>query len=59
VNRRAFIRELVQSGCVLLRHGARHDLYFNPVNGRQAPVPRHGEVKETLCQMIRKQLGLV
>ena len=59
MNRRAFIRELVRMGCVLLRHGARHDLYFNPANGRQAPIPRHSEIKETLCQMIRKQLGLV
>jgi hypothetical protein len=58
VNRRAFIRELVQSGCVLSRHGGRHDLDLNPANGRQAPVPRHNELSNTLCQLIRKQLGL-
>jgi hypothetical protein len=53
------IRELAASGCVLLRHGSRHDLYLNPVNGRQAPIPRHGEIKESLVRLIRKQLGLV
>ena len=59
MNRRALIRELAANGCVLLRHGSRHDLYLNPVNGRQAPIPRHGEVKDSLVRLIRKQLGLV
>jgi hypothetical protein len=59
MNRRALIRELAAHGCVLLRHGSRHDLYLNSVNGRQAPIPRHGEVKDSLVRLIRKQLGLV
>jgi predicted RNA binding protein YcfA (HicA-like mRNA interferase family) len=53
-----FIRELVRAGCFLLRHGSRHDIYANPGNGRQAPVPRHPEIKESLCRLIRKQLGI-
>ena len=28
-------------------------------HGRQAPIPRHGEIKESLVRLIRKQLGLV
>jgi len=58
MNRRALIRELAAKGCVLLRHGSRHDVYLNPANGRQAPIPRHGEVKESLVRLIRKQLGV-
>jgi mRNA interferase HicA len=58
MNRRALIRELAAHGCVLLRHGSKHDVYLNPANGRQAPIPRHNEVKDSLCRMIRKQLGL-
>jgi hypothetical protein len=58
MNRRALIRELAANGCVLLRHGSRHDIYWNPANGRQAPIPRHSDIKESLCQLIRKQLGL-
>lgn len=58
MKRRAFIRELEQAGCELVRHGKRHDLYRNPANGRQAPVPRHSEIADTLCKEIRKQLGL-
>ncbi|WP_435011088.1 type II toxin-antitoxin system HicA family toxin [Tundrisphaera lichenicola] len=52
------IRELEQGGCVLHRHGKRHDIYRNPAGGQQAPVPRHREVAETLCSIIRRQLGL-
>jgi mRNA interferase HicA len=43
---------------VLDRHGGRHDLYRNPVNGRKAPVPRHREIRDSLADLIRKQLGL-
>lgn len=36
----------------------RHDIYANAVTGRKAPVPRHIEIKDTLCRMIRKQLEI-
>lgn len=58
MNRRDFIRELTRKGCYLDRHGKRHDLYVNPQNGRKAPVPRHSEIKNSLCELIRRQLGL-
>lgn len=52
MKRRDFIRELEEAGCVLKRHGSRHDIYSNPANGRQAPVPRHREIKDSLCRLI-------
>ncbi|HIE30949.1 MAG TPA: type II toxin-antitoxin system HicA family toxin [Methanosarcinales archaeon] len=58
MKRRDFVRELVDSGCYLKRHGGRHDIYVNPGNGKKAPVPRHSEIKESLCELIRKQLGI-
>lgn len=58
MKRRDLIRELVQAGCYLHRTGKRHDIYRNPANGRQAPVPRHREIKNSLCALIRRQLGL-
>ncbi|MFN7942047.1 MAG: type II toxin-antitoxin system HicA family toxin [Thermoanaerobaculia bacterium] len=58
MKRTAFLRELAQKGCVLHRHGGRHDLFRNPRNGRKAPVPRHPEVKDSLCRLIRKQLEI-
>ena len=58
MKRRELVRELVRAGCYLVRHGSRHDVYCNPANGRRAPVPRHTEIKESLCALIRTQLGL-
>ena len=58
MKRRDLIRELVEAGCYLRRSGKRHDIYMNPRNGKTAPVPRHPEIRESLCDLIRKQLGL-
>jgi hypothetical protein len=58
MKRAAFLRELAQKGCVLHRRGGRHDLYLNRGNGRKAPVPRHSEIRESLCRVIRKQLEI-
>jgi hypothetical protein len=58
VKHRDFIREIVQAGCFLKRHGSNHDIYAYPKNGKKAPVPRHSEIKDSLCELIRKQLGL-
>jgi hypothetical protein len=55
VKRSELIRQLVQQGCVLLRHGGRHDIYHNPATGqkqtrtapwrdRQCPGQTHKEV---------------
>lgn len=58
MKRQEFIRELEKSGCQLKRHGKKHDIYVNLKNGKKAPVPRHTEIKNTLCEVIRKQLEL-
>jgi predicted RNA binding protein YcfA (HicA-like mRNA interferase family) len=58
MKRGQFVRELVAEGCYLKRHGSRHDIYANPQTGKQALVPRHPEIKETLCKLIRQQLGI-
>ena len=58
MKRRELIRELVDAGCHLKRHGNNHDIYINARNGKKAPIPRHSEIKESLVEMIRKQLGL-
>jgi len=58
VKRSRLLSELRRAGCELHRHGKKHDLYRNPANGKKAPVPRHTEIKDTLAELIRKQLGL-
>jgi len=58
VKRRELVRELDRAGCILKRSSGRHDVYFNPATNRSAPVPRHREVPDSLCGLIRRQLGL-
>jgi mRNA interferase HicA len=57
VKRTDLIRMLERFGCVLIRHGARHDWYRNPQTGVSQPVPRHREIKENLARHIVQMLG--
>jgi predicted RNA binding protein YcfA (HicA-like mRNA interferase family) len=50
------IRQLEQHGCVLLRHGGKHDWYHNPRTRVSQPVPRHREIKEYLARNIIRML---
>jgi mRNA interferase HicA len=58
MRRSELIRQLNEAGCVLLRHGSRHDVYQNPATGQKQPVPRHREIDEALAKHIKKYLGL-
>jgi predicted RNA binding protein YcfA (HicA-like mRNA interferase family) len=50
------IRTIEECGCVLVRHGGKHDWYRNPVTGISQPVPRHREIKEGLARHLIKML---
>jgi mRNA interferase HicA len=50
------IRELESAGCLLIRHGGRHDWYQNPNTGASQPVPRHREVNDFLAKHVLKKL---
>lgn len=56
MKREDLIKRLNDSGCILIRHGSRHDLYKNPTTGKQQPVPRHNEIDENLAKHIIKEL---
>ena len=58
MKRKDLIKQLTKAGCVLLRHGSRHDIYLNPSNGQKQPIPRHLEVDEKLAKHIKKFLGV-
>jgi predicted RNA binding protein YcfA (HicA-like mRNA interferase family) len=53
-----FIRGLLRDGCVFLRHGSNHDVYFNPLTAQKQPVPRHAKIDDALAKHIRRRLGL-
>jgi predicted RNA binding protein YcfA (HicA-like mRNA interferase family) len=50
------IREIERLGCVLIRHGAKHDWYRNANSGMSQPVPRHREINELLARKIIRSL---
>jgi len=58
MKRKEIIRQLTKDGCVLLRSGAKHDIYLNPTTGQKQPVPRHAEIDNALVKHIKKYLGL-
>jgi hypothetical protein len=58
VKRRLLEKHLRDCGCVFDHAGGRHDVWFNPKNGRQAPVPRHGEINTFTARGVCKQLGV-
>lgn len=56
MKRTDLIRILDEIGCILIRHGGRHDWYQNPVTKVSQPIPRHREIKESLAKHIIKML---
>jgi len=56
MRRKDLVKRLSDAGCVLVRHGHRHDLYKNPATGKKQPVPRHNEIDESLARHILKEL---
>ena len=57
MKRRDLIKRIEGVGCVLLRHGGKHDIYHNPKSGATEPVPRHGEINERLARKIIRSLS--
>jgi len=56
MKRKDLLKKLNDSGCILVRHGSRHDLYKNPATGKKQPIPRHNEIDENLARHIIKTL---
>ena len=58
MKRKTFIRLLKKDGCILLRSGTNHDIYYYPKTNKKQPVPRHAEIDNNLVKHIRTYLGL-
>ncbi|MEK7289958.1 MAG: type II toxin-antitoxin system HicA family toxin [Planctomycetota bacterium] len=56
MKRRDLIKHIEKMGCILIRHGGKHDWYQNPKTKTSQPVPRHNEIKEYLARHIIKML---
>jgi predicted RNA binding protein YcfA (HicA-like mRNA interferase family) len=56
MKRKDLIKELENMGCIMLRHGRKHDWYHNPETKISQPVPRHSEINEYLAKHILKMM---
>lgn len=52
------IRHLRVNGCILLREGANHSVFFNVITKRVSTVPRHREIDDFLARKICRDLGI-
>ncbi|MBL0175330.1 MAG: type II toxin-antitoxin system HicA family toxin [Ignavibacteria bacterium] len=59
MKRTELISVLEKAGCILIRHGGKHDMYHNPRTGKSQPVPRHREVNELLARKIIRDLSSI
>jgi mRNA interferase HicA len=57
MKRTDLVRQLVNLGCELIRHGGKHDWYQNKETKACQPVPRHREIEENLAKSIIKKLS--
>ncbi len=58
MKRRDLVRHLLKMGCVLVREGAKHSVFFNTSVRRTSTVPRHNEIHKELAKKICKDLGI-
>ncbi len=58
MKRKDFLAHLHRNGCIFIREGARHSIFFNPATKRVSTVPRHNEVNSFLTKKICGDLGV-
>ena len=56
MKRKDLIKKLEVLGCILVRHGGKHDWYQNPKTRKAQPIPRHREINDSLAKHIVKML---
>ncbi|MBI2609901.1 type II toxin-antitoxin system HicA family toxin [Candidatus Giovannonibacteria bacterium] len=58
MRRADLIRHLVKEGCIFVREGGSHSVFFNPATRRSSTVPRHNEIHYFLARKICRDLGI-
>lgn len=53
------LKMLKENGCVLVEHGANHDIWYSEQTGKRFTVPRHKkEIATGTLKSIKKSAGL-
>ena len=58
MKRRKLIKYLTKNGCIFVREGANHSVFFNSLLSKTSTVPRHSEINDFLAKKICKDLGI-
>jgi predicted RNA binding protein YcfA (HicA-like mRNA interferase family) len=58
MKRKQLTSYLKEQGCLLLREGKRHSVYYNPNNNKTSTIPRHKEINDFLARKICRDLGV-
>lgn len=58
MKREKFIKHLLKEGCIFVREGAKHSVFFNSLTKRSSTVPRHNEINNFLAKKICRDLGV-
>ena len=58
MKRQELIRHVESHGCLLLREGGKHSIFFNPANNQTTAIPRHREIDDFLARKICRDLGI-
>jgi len=58
MKRKDLIRHLLKEGCIFIREGAKHSIFFNPLLKKTSTVPRHNEIDDFLAKKICRDLGI-
>lgn len=58
MKRRDVIKHLLKEGCVFIREGGRHSIFFNLSLRKTSSLPRHNEIHKELAEKICKDLGI-
>jgi len=58
MKRKDLIKHLLKNGCIFVREGTRHSVFFNPLLRKSSTVPRHTEIDNFLAKKICRDLGI-
>lgn len=58
MKRNNLVSHLLKEGCIFIREGAKHSVFFNPLLKRSSTVPRHNEINNFLAIKICRDLGI-
>jgi mRNA interferase HicA len=58
MKRKVLLKHLKKCGCLLLREGANHSVFFNETKKKLSTVPRHNEINDILVRKICKDLEI-